>query len=375
MKNIFDTTNINGMPLRNRLIRSATWEGMCEPDGRPTQKLADCYRALAKGGVGLIITGYAFVLPEGRQSPCMIGAHTDAFAMELKALPVAVHAEGGSICIQLVHTGGQTTSKIIGRQPLAPSSVKVAQFFEEPAELTKEDIAGVVSAFAAAAKRAKDYGFDAVQLHAAHGYLINEFLSPLTNQRADEYGGSIGNRCRFLLEVYRAARQAVGKDFPLIIKLNGADNLEGGLTLDDAVHAAQMLDREGIDAIEVSGGTPASGALGPVRVKIDKPEQEGYNLGSARRIKNAVKCPVMVVGGFRSYDVAAGLIERGDADYISLARPLVREPNLPKRWESGDHAKATCISCNACFKAGLRGGIYCVQDEKERKKEIGRAHV
>jgi 2,4-dienoyl-CoA reductase-like NADH-dependent reductase (Old Yellow Enzyme family) len=367
MSKIFETTKISSMALRNRLVRSATWEGMCDPDGRPTQKLADCYRALARGGAGLIITGYAFVLPDGRQSPCMIGIHTDAFASDMKMVVDAVHTEGGAICMQLVHTGGQTTSKIIGRRPLAPSAIKVDQFFDTPAEMTKRDIDEVVAAFGAAAKRAKEYGFDAVQLHAAHGYLINEFLSPLTNRRTDEYGGSIENRCRFLRDVYQRVRSAAGRDFPVMVKLNGSDNLDNGLALEDAVYAAKTLDNEGVDAIEVSGGTPASGALGPVRVKIDRPEQEAYNLPLATEIKKAVKCPVMVVGGFRSYDIAEGVVRRRDADYISLARPFIREPDLPRRWQSGDHAKATCISCNGCFKAGIRGGIYCVQDEKEKK--------
>lgn len=367
MSAMFEETKINGMLLKNRLVRSATWEGMCEQDGRPTQKLADCYRTLAQGGVGLIITGYAFVRGDGRQSPAMIGVSTDAFAGEMKMLTAAVHAEGGRICLQLVHTGGQTTSKIIGRQPLAPSAIKVDQFFEPSAEMTKQDIAEVIAAFGAAARRAKEYGFDAVQLHAAHGYLINQFLSPLTNQRTDEYGGSLENRCRFLREVYRSARAAVGRDYPVLAKLNGSDNLEGGLSIEDAVFAAQMLDKEGIDAIEVSGGTPASKELSPVRKIGDLPEQEAYNLSLALLIKKAVACPIMVVGGFRSFDIIDGVIQRNDADYVSLARPLIREPNLSNRWKSGDHARATCISCNGCFKVGLKGGIYCVVDKKEKK--------
>lgn len=367
MKTLFDPMNIGGMKVKNRLVRSATWEGMCDPDGRPTAKLADCYHSLAEGGVGLLITGYAFVLSEGRQSPCMIGMHTDAFIPELRTLAAAVHEKGGKICAQLVHTGGQTTSKIIGRQPYAPSAVKVAQFFETPAELTAQEIAGVVAAFGAAARRARDCGFDAVQLHAAHGYLINQFLSPLTNRRTDDYGGGIENRSRFLREVYLRVRADAGADFPVLVKLNGIDNLDGGLSAADALHAAAMLDREGVDAIEVSGGTPASGPFGPVRVKIDRPDQEAYNAPLAAAIKSAVRCPVMSVGGFRSYDVAETVITRGEADFISLARPLIREPNLPKRWQSGDHGRATCISCNGCFKAGLKGGIFCVKDDKSKK--------
>lgn len=148
MASLFDQTTINGMTLRNRLVRSATWEGMCDPDGRPTQKLIDCYRTLAKGGVGLIVSGYTFVSPEGKQLPGKMGIHTDDFGAEMRALTQAVHEQGGKICIQLVHAGGQTDAKSAGRQPLAPSAVKVDQFPEQPQELSKEQIAGIIAAFA-----------------------------------------------------------------------------------------------------------------------------------------------------------------------------------------------------------------------------------
>jgi 2,4-dienoyl-CoA reductase-like NADH-dependent reductase (Old Yellow Enzyme family) len=201
MATLFEQTTINGMPLRNRLVRSATWEGMCETDGRPTERLINCYSDLAKGGVGLIISGYTFVSPEVKQLPGKMGIHIDDFAPEMKALTKAVHDEGGKICIQLVHAGGQTDTSNAGRQPLAPSAVEVEQFPEMPVELTKRDICDIVTAFREGARRARAWGFDAVQLHGAHGYLINQFLSPLTNRRTDEYGGSIENRSRFLFEV------------------------------------------------------------------------------------------------------------------------------------------------------------------------------
>lgn len=364
MTTLFDPLGINGMNLRNRLVRSATWEGMCEPDGRPTRRLIDCYRNLARGGVGLIITGYAFVSPEGKQLPGTMGIHHDDFAAEMRDLTGAVHEEGGKVCIQLVHVGGQTDSRNAGQRPLAPSMIKVDQFPELPQELFKEEIARLVTAFAESARRARDYGFDAVQLHGAHGYLINQFLSPLTNRRSDEYGGSIENRCRFLLEVYRAVRTAVGNDFPVMIKLNGCDNLDGGLSAGDALHAARALAAAGIDAIEVSGGTAASGTQSPVRTKIDTVEQEGYNLPLAMGIKAAVGCPVLSVGGFRSFAVAQQAIDDG-LDGIALSRPFIREPDLPLRWQRGDTARATCISCNGCFRPGLKeGGIRCVVAEK-----------
>ena len=371
MKNLFEKTTINGVTLDNRSVRSATWEGMCEKDGRPTPKLASWYRDLAAGSVGLIITGYAFVRPDGKQLAGKMGIHTDNFAPDMRALTQAVHSEGGKICIQLVHAGGQTDTETAGRRPLAPSALKVEQFPEECEAMTRKDIDEIVAAFGDAARRAKEYGFDAVQLHAAHGYLINQFLSPHINRRTDGYGGPVENRCRFLLEVYHRVRFEVGPDFPVFAKLNGSDNLEGGLGLSDSVYAARLLDKEKIDAIEVSGGTSASGEKNPVRLKIDRPDREAYNLALAREIKKAVRCPVMAVGGFRSLEVINKAFIEDGIDYISMARPFIREPQLIKRWQEGDRSPARCISCNGCFEPGIKeGGIYCVIEKKEAQKRI-----
>ena len=370
MATLFEETAINGMILRNRMVRSATWEGMCDPDGRPTEKLINCYRDLAKGGIGLIISGYTFVRPEGKQLPGKMGMHTDDFAADYERLTSAVHDTGGKVAVQLVHAGGQTDSQNAGRQPLAPSAIEVEQFPEVPAELTKDEIGKIVTAFGDSARRAKEWGFDALQLHGAHGYLINQFLSPHTNRRTDEYGGSIENRCRFLIEVYDEVREAVGDDYPVLIKLNASDNLEGGLTNDDALYATRRLSEAGIDAIEVSAGTPASGDKGPVREKITKPEREAYNLELARRVKETVNCPVMVVGGFRSFDVAERAVRDDGMDYIAMARPLIREPDLANRWLGGDRSPAKCRSCNQCFMPGLKeGGIYCVTEKREQERK------
>ncbi len=369
MATLFERTTINGMTLRNRMVRSATWEGMCEESGRPTERLIDYYRTLAQGGVGLIISGYAFVRREGKQLPGKMGIHTDEFSDAYESLFKAVHDGGGKIAVQLVHAGGQTDSNNAGRRPLAPSAVKVDQFPEVPEELSRDEILDIISAFADGARRAKDWGADGVQLHGAHGYLISQFLSPLTNRRTDAYGGSIENRNRFLLEIYDRVREAVGADYPVLIKLNAADNLEGGLEVEDGLQAARALADAGIDAIEVSAGTPASGDVGPARQKINTPEKEAYNLALARRVKDSVPCPVMVVGGFRSYDVAERAVAEQGMDYIAMSRPLIRESDLPNRWIRGDRSRAKCISCNSCFKPGLKeGGIYCVVEKKEREK-------
>ena len=369
MTTLFEETTINGMTMPNRMVRSATWEGMCDVDGRPTEKLINCYRDLTQGGIGLIVSGFTFVRPEGKGLPGKMGIHTDDFEGNYKNMIRAVHDAGGKIAVQLVHAGGQTNSENAGRQPLAPSAIQVDQFPELPAELTEQEISDIVTAFGEGARRAKAWGFDAVQLHGAHGFLINQFLSPLTNRRNDEYGGNIENRSRFLLEVYQKVRETVGADYPVLIKLNASDNLDGGVEIDDGVYAAKKLAEVGIDAIEVSSGTRASGAENSARKKINKPEKEAYNLELARRIKNSVSCPVMVVGGFRSFEVAQKTIRDDGMDYISMARPLIRESDLPNRWLQGDHSTAKCISCNSCFGPGLEeGGIYCVIEKKEQEE-------
>jgi 2,4-dienoyl-CoA reductase-like NADH-dependent reductase (Old Yellow Enzyme family) len=353
------------------MVRSATWEGMCEKDGRPTEKLIKCYRDLAKGGIGLIVTGYAFVRLDGKHNPGQMGIHTDDFADDYKKMTNAVREAGGKIAIQLVHAGGQAGAEIAGRQSFAPSSVKVDQFPEIPTELTRDEIINIIRAFGDAARRAKTWGFDAVQLHGAHGFLINQFLSPLTNRRTDEYGGIIENRSRFVLEVYLNVRVTVGDYYPVLIKLNAADYIVGGLKIDDSIYAAKKLAEAGINAIEVSSGTPASGEKSPVRDRINKSEKEAYNLKLARRIKDAVSCPVIVVGGFRSYRIAEKAIRDYGMDYISMARPLIREPGLANRWLQGDRKRARCISCNKCFIPGREeGGIYCVIEKKKRKNAV-----
>lgn len=369
MTELFEPLTINGMRLRNRMVRSATWEGMCDPDGRPTPKLVDYNAALAQGGIGLIVSGYTYVSPEGKQLPGKMGIYSDDFADDFAQLTAGIHAAGGVVAIQLVHAGGQADPNASGCEPVAPSAVQVDQFPKIPARLSREKIATIIDNFGAAARRAKQWGFDGVQLHGAHGYLINQFLSPLTNQRSDDYGGGIENRSRFLMQVYDAVRRRVGDDYPLMIKLNAADNLEGGLELHDALYAARMLDERGIDAIEVSSGTRVSGELGPVRGKINAPAKEAYNLEVAQQIKAAVNCPVMVVGGFRSYDVAASAIGEQGMDLIAFSRPLIRQPDLPARWQSGNRETAACISCSKCFLPGMQeGGIYCVVEKKLRQK-------
>lgn len=372
MASLFETASIGKLDLKNRMIRSATWEGMCDPDGRPTQKLIDYYCDLVRGGIGLIITGYTFVRQDGKQLQGKMGIYTDDFSQDFKNLTQAVHALDGKIAIQLVHAGGQANSKTIGQTPVAPSNKKTGLYPEAPQALSILEIEDLSDAFARAARRAKEWGFDAVQIHGAHGYLINQFLSPFTNQRTDAYGGSLENRSRFLFDVYDKIRAQVGNDFPILIKLNGEDHVENGLTQQEGLQIAKQLSDIGIDAIEVSSGSAASGKIGPAREKINKLEKEAYNLNLALCIKKEVACQVISVGGFRSLETARQAVGQDGVDFISLSRPLIREPDLPKKWENNESKQATCISCNMCFVPGLsQGGIYCVVQKKLEKSRKG----
>ncbi|CAO0821863.1 NADH:flavin oxidoreductase [Desulfarculales bacterium] len=363
MADIFTPWRLKHLEVPNRLVRSATWEGMALDDGSPTMDTVNFIAELAEGGVGLIIAGYSFITPLGRGLLHQSGMHIDAMVGPQTRITDAVHKCGGLVAAQIVHAGGQTKSAWIGGQPVGPSALVHPAFKEEVKELSKADIAQIVEQFAMAALRAQAAGFDAVQLHGAHGYLISQFLSPNINLRTDEYGGSLENRACLCFQVYQAVRRAVGPHYPVFIKLNSEDGLEGGFTPAEAVEVAKRLDRLGIDAIEVSGGVPAAGKLSPSRT-VSKPKQEGYFLGNALIIKAAVKCPVIVVGGWRSKAVVEKALSQVDA--VAMARPFIRQPHLANLWKSGQADAATCISCGQCFGTGMKGGVCCAQDLKKK---------
>jgi 2,4-dienoyl-CoA reductase-like NADH-dependent reductase (Old Yellow Enzyme family) len=365
MADIFTPWQMQDLTIPNRLVRSATWEGLADKDGAPTHELILALAALAEGGVGLVITGYAFISPEGRGLPLQTGVHIDAMIGPLTRISDAVHKSGGLVAMQIVHAGGQTKSEWIGRQPVGPSAMVNPAYREEVAELSRDQIEDIIDDFARAAARVKAAGFDAVELHGAHGYLINQFLSPLTNQRTDDYGGSPENRARFAYEVLAQVRNAVGPRYPVFIKLNSEDALEGGLGFAEGLQAAKGLSDRGIDAIEVSGGTPASGKLSPARVVKDS-GGEGYFLANAAAIKKEVSCPVICVGGWRSRARVEAALDQVDA--VALSRPFIRQPDLARRWKAGEE-QAKCISCNQCFAVGMQQGLGCGQELKKQAKE------
>lgn len=367
MPNLFDSTTIHTLTLANRFVRSATWEGMAAEDGSCTQKLLDLMVKLAHGGVGLIITGHCYVSKEGQAGPWQLGIHRDDFVDDLKELTAAVHASGGKIVMQIAHAGCHAIPELTGQEAVGPSVVSNDKGTLCRA-MTIEEIKRVVKAFGQAAARAQNAGFDGVQVHAAHGYLLSEFVSPFYNKRDDEYGGSVANRARILLQVIEEIKNQAGYAFPLMFKLNSEDFVEGGLRVQDMLQTAALLEEAGAHAIELSGGTMFSGKYVAVRRgKLATQEEEVYYLEAAKAFKAKIKLPLMLVGGIRSFEVAERLVTDGITDYVSLSRPLIREPDLVNRWKSGDRARAACQSDNLCFKPAMEGiGAYCVTAEKGR---------
>ena len=364
MTGIFDSTKLSGIELSNRLVRSATWEGLADADGGVTPELLHIHEELAEGGVGLIISSYMYVQKVGQQSLGQIAVDSDDLIPGLASIAKTVHDHGGKIVGQIVHCGGQAKREQNGGlHPVAPSAIEDPGYPEIPRALTLEEIEGIIADFVAAAGRLQKAGFDGVQLHGAHGYLLAQFLSPLRNRRDDRYGGSLENRSRFCLDAYRAVRSAVGAAFPIMIKLNANDFLEGSTDETDSTFLASALAAEGIDAIEVSGGTPGSGKLGAARPNIKEPKDEAYFLAQAEAIHQAApSVPLMLVGGLRSPEVIEQALADGAVQYISMSRPLIREPALPLRWRSGDREPAACVSCLGCFGPAQKGeGIRCVQ--------------
>ncbi len=362
MSILFEPRNIGKMEVKNRFVRSATAEGASDEAGRITDRIFHIYGDLAEGGVGLIITGHAYVLPDGRCTPDQIGIYSHDLVPGLRKLASEVHSGSPDcrIAVQITHAGRQVLRGSVS-EPVAPSAVIDTRTGVNPREITEAEIEDCIGAFTDAAERVKLAGFDAVQIHSAHGYLISSFNSPHTNVRTDKWGGSLENRMRFLMEIYRSIRRKVGDDYPVLVKLNAADFLDGGIEIDESAKIARALAQEGIDAIEVSGSMFESyTGKGAARTRIRKPEQEAYFLPYAEKIKEAVgDVPVILVGGIRSVPVMEKIMVEGKADFISLCRPLIREPDLPNRIREGKK-KANCISCNGCMSNRV-DIIRCVQ--------------
>ncbi|MBI4280449.1 MAG: NADH:flavin oxidoreductase, partial [Armatimonadetes bacterium] len=374
---LFTPGHLGRLEIRNRIVRSATLENMATPDGLPTHDLLTLYTALARGGAGLLITGFSYVNLAGKAYLRQNGAHSDDVIPGWRRITAQVHAHGAVIAMQLSH-GGRQVSLFRGPAdaPVAPSPLPNLVTMMRPREMTDEEIWHTVADFGAAAGRAREAGFDAVQIQAAHGYLISAFLSPLTNRRSDAWGGDEERRFRFLKEVYGAVRRAVGSDFPVLVKLNVDDFLPGGVSPAEALRTARRLALLGADGLELSGGMvetiffAARGQIPVGELVRDFPLprrvfhrvlaafqrrrvrfREAYFLPHVRRVRAVVPTPLILVGGMRDPGQMEEILTAGHADFISLARPLIRQPYLPHLWEDGLWTASRCEACNRCVAA------------------------
>ena len=361
-QDLFKPYRIGSLELQNRFVRSATWDGTADESGAVTDASIDIYDRLGRGGVGLIVTGFAFVTPLGQAMPGQYGAHSDDMIPALSKLVQAAHSGGAKIALQIVHAG--IGSVYLPHNNIACQAVSPMPNLDRPhREMSDSEIEDIISGFAAAALRAKNAGFDAVQLHGAHGYLMSQFLSPVNNHRADKWGGSAENRRRFHIEVIRKVRQAVGPKFPLLIKFGVMDDAQGGVSLDEGLETARHMEAEGIDAIEVSGGIGS-----PALVADESNPEQAYYRERAATVKKAVSVPVMVVAGIRSLELSQNIVDSDDADMISMCRPFIREPGLINRWQRGKSAPAKCVSCRKCMAATLKNKLLeCAQERRLQK--------
>ena len=347
MSKLFEPIKIGTMKLKNRIVMPPMGTNFASEDGFVTKRLVNYHVERAKGGVGLIIVEGAYVEPRGKGSVRQLAVDHDDKISGLKELAAAIQANGAKAALQLFHGGRQSQSLIIGTQPVSASEVFCRLTRETPRALTVEEIQDVIEAFAEGARRTKAAGFDAVEIHGAHGYLINQFLSPLTNKRTDEYGGDVKGRTRFLLEILELTRDKVGSDYPILCRINGDDYIEGGLILEETKKIAQMLEAAGVDVLHVSGGiydSPVPVTSGPMALP------RGHMVHLAAGIKKVVNVPVIAVGRINDPELAEKILLEGKADLVSMGRALLADPDLPKKAAAGalDDIRS-CTACDECM--------------------------
>ena len=351
IKKPFDKTFLKGLELKNRFIRSAIWEGLAHEEGYVTDELIDFYRTLSEGGVGTIITGFSNVAKFDKPASGMMGIYDDKFIPGLKKMVDEVHKNSCNIFLQIVIGGSQGRTGL-SETVVGPSSHRNPVTRQAAKELTIDEIINLEERFKEAAIRAKKAGFDGVQIHGAHGYLLSQFMNPIFNKREDIYGGNIEGRSRFLRETYKKIREAVGEDFVVSVKINSEDYVDGGATQEEMLWVCEELSKQGIDLIEVSGGSVVSRRNeGVIRTGIKTIEDEGYFEKFGKELSSRIDTPVSLVGGFRTYSKVEEVLENTDIQYISLARPLLAEPELINEWKNKNYIKAFCKSCNGCLKS------------------------
>lgn len=324
MTHLLAPLSLSGLMLRNRIAMPPMWSGQARPDGSVTDKIIEYHRVRAAAGCGLVTVEHSFVDPRGRHSATQMGAHDDAMIPGLARLAAAIKAEGAVACLQISHAGSRSSSAVTGQPPLAPSAIRhpCEPDGEVPDALTPAGIAGVIAAFGASADRAREAGFDAVEIHAAHGFLLSEFLSPLCNRRTDEYGAGAEGRRLLHLQVAAEVRHRMERDRLISVRLGACDEMTGGLTLDEACQTAAGLAGAGVDLISVSGGLFGSRPAG---------RAPGFFVPYAAAIKSYVSAAVMVTGGISEPAFADRIVRDGQADLVGVGRAMLNDPEWARR--------------------------------------------
>jgi len=370
MSILFEPITVGKLEIKNRFLRSATYYALSDRDGFIGQESVELIGRLVENEVGLIVTGYAYVMKSGQSFPDMNGIQDDDHIPGFQKMTRAVHERDGRVVMQIAHCGvaSETAAKTGGDYVAVSLVEKMPDYGHEARQMNDEDIEKIIEAFGQAARRVQEAGFDGVQIHGAHGYLVSQFLSPLSNKREDRWGGSLENRMRFVIEVSRAMKRQVDDDFPVMIKLGCRDYVkDGGLTIEEGAQVAQALEREGISLIEISCSVQDMSSRKSSLLGITSKEKEACFRPDARVIRKATSIPLSLVGGMRSLPVMEDIIQSGTSDLISICRPFIREPDLIKRWSKGDNRPAECISCGGCFNLDDKGKIkiYCRQLKEE----------
>lgn len=344
------------MEIRNRIVMAPMTSGYSSLDGFATRTLTDFYAARARGGVGLITCESCYVTKKGKGFQGHLALDEDRYIPDLSTLTKSVKSAGAKVVLQLIHCGRQTTPALCGGQPLAASAIPCPVLKEMPREATLEEIQEIIEAFVAAAERAKEAGFDGVEVHAAHGYLINQFLSPYSNRRNDDYGGDLWRRSRLLLEIVSGIKKSLGADYPVLCRLSSDEFVDGGLTLTDTRLVAHWLQNIGLDALSISGGVyeSADRIIPPMDVS------SGSLVELAAGIKQAVTLPVITVGGINDPSFADRILTEGKADMVAIGRALLADPDWPsKARDVGADGIRPCLYCNHCRNRAIRPKINC----------------
>jgi 2,4-dienoyl-CoA reductase-like NADH-dependent reductase (Old Yellow Enzyme family) len=395
---LFTPYKLGAIRLRNRMIRAAAFEGMC-PHNSPSEELLNFHKALAAGGVAMTTVAYAAVDRSGLSFPHQLWLRKEVVP-ELKRLTHAVHKEGAACSIQIGHCGNMAKASVTGSRPMAPTSRINLYGPTFPGAMKRTEIQDVVGSFGKAVHLARESGFDAVEVHAGHGYLISQFLSPFTNKRKDEFGGSLENRARFMRRVMEEVKRAAGKDIAVLVKMNMRDGIQGGMDLDESLEVAGILEQEGADALVLSGGFVSKAPMyilhGAMPVKIlahymenrllkvfvrlfgnqlikSEPFKEAYFLEDALRFRARLKLPLVYVGGLISQEKIIEVLDKG-FELVAMARALIKDPDFINKMLHQELSRSTCDTCNYCIAVMYTRAATCIQNEEQDPEILEMLH-